>query len=97
MLDGDIRYVKYADIDKSLWDKAIEKASNGLPYAYSWYLDVMAGRWDALIAGDYLYIMPLPYNKKLLGVRQVYQPHFTQQLGVFGANSASTELSLIHI
>lgn len=81
--DLTIRYVKYADIDKSRWDDAIDRACNGLPYAYSWYLDMMAGTWDALISEDYQYIMPLPYNRKWLGFKQIYQPHFTQQLGVF--------------
>ena len=83
--DLDIQYIKHLDIDKSRWDKTIDKTSNGLPYAYSWYLDIMAGDWDALIAGEFDFVMPLPYNTKLLGLRQVYQPHFTQQLGVFGS------------
>ncbi len=87
--DLTIRYVKHADIDKSRWDDAIDQASNGLPYAYSWYLDTMAKGWDALISGDDDYVMPLPYNTKLLGLKQIFQPHFTQQLGVFGVGSVS--------
>ncbi|MEM9984992.1 MAG: GNAT family N-acetyltransferase, partial [Bacteroidota bacterium] len=29
-------------------------------------------------------LLPLPWNRKLLGYRQIYPPYFTQQLGVFG-------------
>lgn len=87
--DLDIQYVKNGDIDRSRWDDAIDRAYNGLPYAYSWYLDMMAGDWDALISIDYNYVMPLPYNTKLFGLRQIFQPHFTQQLGVFGVAEVS--------
>ena len=43
-------------------------------------------QWAAVISDDYQYLMPLPWNRKLLGYRQIYPPFFTQQLGVFGAN-----------
>ena len=58
-----------------------------MPYAYSWYLDEMAHKWDVLVMGDYEAVCPLPWNAKWLGLKQVYQPFFCQQLGVFGKNT----------
>jgi len=81
-----IHYLRHQQIDLQRWDAAIDRAPNGLPYAYSWYLDaVTAGSWDALVTPEYAAVMPLPWNRRLLGLRQCYQPIFSQQLGVFGA------------
>ena len=54
---------------------------NGLIYTLSVYLDAMAGKWDALVLGDYNAVMPLPYRIKF-GIKYIYPPAFTQQLGV---------------
>lgn len=80
-----IQFLSRKGLDAKAWDIAIRRSPEGLPYAYSWYLDAVAGnQWSALVAGDYQWVMPLPWNRKLLGIRQVYQPAFCQQLGVFG-------------
>lgn len=82
-----IRYLKYREIDKVKWDAAISMDERGLPYAFSWYLDVAtAKKWDALIGGDYQYVCPLIWNKKMAGISQIYVPRLVQQLGVFGKN-----------
>jgi len=81
-----IRYLERKDIDAHRWDTCIEKASNRLVYAFHFYLDHMAaGQWSALVLGDYEAVMPLPWRRKW-GFRYIYQPAFTQQLGVFGAH-----------
>lgn len=85
-----IRYIPNNEIDKKKWDRCVHYAANGIVYAYSWYLDVVAGGWDALIQDDYTSVMPLIWNKKL-GIYYIYQPFFTQQLGVF-SNHLSEEL-----
>ena len=77
-----IRFVKYADIDKSQWDECIEKAINGKIYGYSWYLDIVCREWNALIEDDYVAVFPLPLGRKFF-IEYIYQPFFTQQLGVF--------------
>jgi hypothetical protein len=82
-MQNQIKYLKHEQIDKKRWDECIENSSNGIIYTYSWYLDVVAPGWEALIAGDYEAVMPLPVRKKF-GVRYVSTPYFTQQLGVFG-------------
>lgn len=77
-----IRFVKHHNIDKSKWDFCIDMASNGLIYAYSFYLDEVSKNWDALIMNDYEAVMPLTWNRKF-GISYLRQPAFTQQLGVF--------------
>ncbi|HLX92490.1 MAG TPA: GNAT family N-acetyltransferase [Puia sp.] len=85
-MNSQIRYIRHNKIDKSKWDAAISSASNGLIYAYSFYLDFMAKNWDALVLDDYRSVMPLTWNKKF-GIHYLYQPPFTASLGVFGDNS----------
>ncbi len=85
-----ISYLPQESIDKAKWDRCIDRSANGLVYAYSLYLDTMSKNWDALISDDYLYIMPLTWNKKF-GFYYLYQPFFTASLGVFG-NNVSAEI-----
>jgi hypothetical protein len=83
-----IVYLRHEEIDKAKWDRCISNAPNGLIYAYSWYLDQMAANWDGLViygGTDQAYesVMPLPWSKKY-GIKYLYQPFLTAQLGVFG-------------
>lgn len=86
-----IRYISYRDIDKIKWDACIDAAANGLIYGYSFYLDIMAKHWDALVLNDYEVVMPLTWNKKY-GIYYLYQPPFTASLGIFG-NTISAEMA----
>jgi len=62
----------------------------------SYYLDVVCDHhWDAIVLGDYEAVIPLPHNRKLFGMYQVYQPFFCQQLGVFGEASVSDMLNAV--
>lgn len=81
-----ITFVPHNNIDKHRWNACIDNSINALPYAYSWYLDVVANnKWDAFIADDYSAVFPLPYHRKYI-VKSCYQPLFTQQLGLFSPN-----------
>ena len=51
----------------------------------------MAKHWDAIVLNDYEAVMPLPLNQKM-GIAYLYQPAFTQQLGIF--SNAPLEASL---
>jgi hypothetical protein len=86
-----IQYIKRSELDTARWDETIDAAQNSLIYAYSFYLDHMSKHWDALILGDYEYIMPLTWNKKW-GIKYLYQPPFTQQLGIFSRQSTTEEI-----
>lgn len=77
-----IQYLEHNCIDKNRWDICIEKAHNGNIYAFSWYLDVVCGHWDALVNEDYSMVFPLPKRKKL-NITYLFQPYFIQQLGLF--------------
>jgi len=77
-----IKYLKQQDIDYQKWDDCIGEAANSYVYAYSWYLDIVAGKWDALVEDDYKSVFPLPFRTKI-GIKYCYQPTFTQQLGLF--------------
>jgi len=77
-----IRHLKRDEIDEGLWNACIDKADNGLIYAYTHYLDKMAGQWDALVLNEYEAVMPLPWRKKW-NIHYLYQPFLTAQLGVF--------------
>lgn len=83
-----ISYARRKDIDTQKWDSCIARSVNGMVYAYAWYLDIVAPDWDALIANDYEYVFPLPHRRKY-AVRYIFQPSFSQQLGLFSASTIS--------
>jgi len=64
------------------WDSCIAEAFNGIAYAYSWYLNAVYEHWDALVAGDYEYVMPLTWRKKY-GISYIFQSFLSQQHGIF--------------
>jgi len=86
-----IRFLEHSTIDKSKWDRCIESSPNRLIYAASWYLDIVSPGWSALVEHDYTSVFPLTRRKKF-GFHYLYQPPFTQQLGLFGKEpSGNTE------
>ncbi len=87
-----IQYLPQAEINPEKWDHCIQHAVNGNPYGYSWYINCMADRWDALVMGDYEAVFPLIWNRRWFGFRRMYQPYFTQQHGVYATKSISPEL-----
>lgn len=94
-----IQYYIHKDINKRLWDECVKESVNGRIYAYSWYLDIVTDQWDALILDDYQAVFPLPFRRKF-GIDYVYQPIFTQQLGLFSKvplSPALLEDFLMHI
>lgn len=87
----EIRYLNREDIDIGKWDSCIDQSLNKMIYAYSYYLDNMATHWAALILGDYQAVMPLTWNRKW-GINYLYQPAFTQQLGIFSPDEIKPSL-----
>lgn len=86
-----IRLVENSLIDRTSWDICVSQSVNGTVYAYSWYLDIISDGWDALVSDDYETIFPLTYRKKY-GVSYLYQPFFTQQLGIFSIRHITPEI-----
>lgn len=77
-----IAYIHRGDIDTEKWNRVIAESPAETIYPYSWYLDAVAENWSALVTEDYRFIMPVVWKKKA-GIKYLYQPFHTQQLGVF--------------
>lgn len=86
-----ILHLRHNEIDRTRWDATIAQSLCDLPYAYSWYLDVVCPMWEALATEDYAYVMPLPLKKKW-GISYLIHPIWVQQLGVFSAQEVTTEI-----
>lgn len=81
-----INYRRRHEINDKRWNALIEKHATGMPYAYTWYLDIVSPDWSAFVYADYEAVMPLPIAQKFV-VSYVYQPNYCQQLGVFALNN----------
>lgn len=84
-----IRRIKREDIEDKKWNGCIHYASNGNPYGYTWHLDAISEEWEGLVEGDYESVFPLIWNDKLKITKQLYQPFFAQQLGIYSINMLS--------
>tara|TARA_Y100000994_G_scaffold90464_2_gene74805 strand:- start:240 stop:1163 length:924 start_codon:yes stop_codon:yes gene_type:complete len=84
-----IKFIQHNQINKMKWDLCMDKSINKSVYGLSWYLDIVAKKWDALIYGDYELIFPITF-KNLVPftpfIKHLYQPMFCQQLGAFSAS-----------
>ncbi len=85
-----IKFVPYDLIDRDKYDHCIAQAKNSRIYAFSWYLDCVTEKWDALISDSYKAVMPLPRRKKY-GLNYIYSPPWTQQLGIFSREHITEE------
>ena len=77
-----IRHLKHQEIDRQRWDSCILESRLPLIYAFSWYMDIVCPGWEGLVAGDYEAVFPVTRGRKY-GLDYIYQPFFTQQLGLF--------------
>jgi hypothetical protein len=89
-LTNAIKYLQQHEIDKTRWDQCVSASPNGFLYSRSFFLDALC-EWDALIAGDYDFLMPLPFKRKW-GIQYIYTPFFTGQLGIISPNEVSSLL-----
>ncbi len=88
-----IRYLKNNEINKEKWDTCISTSPQSLVYAESWFLDIVSPDWEALVEDDYSSVFPLTKRKKI-GINYLFQPYFTQQLGLFNAAGDISEVTL---
>lgn len=80
-----IAYVKRKHLDIAKYDACIQNSQQSRVYAFSWYLDIVADNWDALVLDDYDAVMPIPWRRKF-GLKYVYPPFWTLELGVFSVS-----------
>ncbi len=85
-----IRYIKNKDINYFRWDRCIGTSFNSLVYAYTWYLNSVCLRWDALVEDDYVAVMPLPITRRY-GIEGIQTPYYISQLGIFSPKLLSDE------
>lgn len=85
-----LRFIPHAGIDQTKWDDRVAASANGFIFSQAFYLNALC-QWDALVAGDYEYIMALPRKTKA-GFRYVFIPPFTGQLGIIGPATPGIEL-----
>ncbi len=78
-----IRFLQRNEVNEDAYNDCISKSIQSQIYAFSWYLDVVANTWGVLVLDDYKAVMPIPFRKKY-GIKYVYPPLWTLQLGVFG-------------
>lgn len=94
-INPEIRYLTHAEIDPQKWDDCVAAGNPVFAYAFSQYLNkITAGKWDALVYGDYEAVFPLPLKKKW-GIPYIVQPAFCQQLGAFGSSNRITSADFL--
>lgn len=87
-----LHYLTNKEIDYTLWDSVIEKSQNGIIYANSWYLDIVAPNWHAIVSDNYEYVLPVTIKRNKLLQKVIILPQWVQQLGVFSEKEISTEI-----
>lgn len=85
-----ISYIVRNNIDEKKWNDCIERSFNGNLYGYSWFLDIVSEHWNALVENDYERVFPLICRRKF-GISYIYQPFFTQQLGLYSTTKLNAE------
>jgi hypothetical protein len=85
-----IKYIDRKNIDNEKWNHCINSSFNGNLYGYSWFLDIVGGEWDAMVENDYERVFPLVQRKKF-AISYIYQPFFTQQLGLYSTTKLDAE------
>ncbi len=88
-----VRYLKNSDIDRIKWNRCVAGAKNASFYALAEVLDITSPDWDALVYLDYQAVFPLPWRKKV-GIKYVYPPFFSTQLGLYSDQSLDVSLFL---
>lgn len=84
-----IKYLKNNEINLIRWDNCINNAINGNIFAYSWYLNILCEDWEALVLGDYEYVMPILH--KITYKRSIiFSSKLGNRLGIF-SNKLLTE------
>lgn len=71
------------EIDRQKWDKLVDSTPNVSIYVRSFYLDAAAIDWEAYLAEDYSFAIPVGIVKKG-GITRVYPPLFQGYIEAIG-------------
>lgn len=86
-----IVFLKYDEIDKTKWNRAITDSFYPTLFADYDFLSTASPEWYALIKGDYEYIMPLPVRSKI-HISYIFTPFQFSRLGIFSKNRITPEI-----
>lgn len=79
---ANLKIIDNSEVNRKLWNDCINSNPKNLIYGKSFYLDKVCPGWKAIIGTDYEWVVPVTFKRKY-GIAYLYQPPFTQQLGVF--------------
>ncbi len=85
-----LKHLKHNQIDFEKWDYAVANSRNPIFYNSSWFLNSVSPNWEALVDENYSVIFPLTV-KRILGVKFIVQPRFSQQIRLLYSNSRTCE------
>lgn len=88
----DIRFISRKKIDSKLWDNCVNKSPGGSIFAFSWYLDYVCDNWNAIVAGNYDYIMPVVEQNKW-GFVYSSMPVLAKYLGIIGPMPVTDDIA----
>jgi len=87
-----IKYIKNKDIDFILWDKCITRSQNGDVFGYSWYLDSIYSKWNAIVIDDYKAVFPVPVYR-IAGIKRIIKPVFLSKLNLYTSKNINPEIT----
>ena len=87
--------LRRSQIDDEKWNQTVRNSKGAVIYGLTYSLDLLGGTWDALVVGDYRYLLPLP-NRKKFGIRYLYTPSFIQRLDIYG-NDCNEEMHALFL
>jgi len=79
---AEYNYLSNSKVDRKKWDNCVSNSFNNRVYGLSWYLDLVAENWDAIVYGDYKAVFPVVFKDRIF-FKKYYHPLFAQQLGLF--------------
>src|SRR5690554_8018896 len=79
-------WINKKDIDREQWDKLVQQTPKVSIYVLSFYLDATAIDWEAYIAEDFSFAIPVGVVRKG-GITRVYPPLFHRYIEFIGEGS----------
>lgn len=77
------KWINQSEINRKDWDNLVEKTENASIYVNSFYLDATAIDWEAYVAEDFSFAIPVGVVRKG-GITRVYPPLFQRYVEPIG-------------
>lgn len=86
-----LAYLGPNEIDYTRYDACVRQSLCPTPTATSVFLNMISKEWHILVKGNYEAVMPL-HPQRVMGFDTLYQPTFSQQLGIFSPYKLSNRV-----